>query len=143
MQTSGFVDKLLHIHRDGNAFRNAARACAGFGSFCNLAASESREWISVRQATIASLKTRLAMAFSNLMGDSDAPVAAEVERILSNLMAHIAPYRSRTCWRKHGRQSRENSPPSSALDLHPWTPPPGQAPFPAGYGPPTQLMLMS
>jgi hypothetical protein len=36
MQTSGFVDQLLDIHRDGNAFRNAARACAGFGSFCNL-----------------------------------------------------------------------------------------------------------
>jgi len=67
------------------------------------------------QATIASLKTGFVIgATPTLMGDSDAPVAAEVERILSNLMAHIAPYRSRTCWRKHGRESRENSPPSGA-----------------------------
>src|SRR6267142_6637822 len=29
MQTSGFVDQLLDIHRDGNAFRDAARARAG------------------------------------------------------------------------------------------------------------------
>ena len=36
MQTSGFVDQPLVIHRDGNAFRDAARARAGFGSFCNL-----------------------------------------------------------------------------------------------------------
>src|SRR5258705_6430804 len=80
-----------------------AQASAAFAIW---AASESREWISVRQATIASLKTGLAMAFPQLMGDSDAPVAAEVERILSNLMAHIAPYRSRTCWRKDGRQAK-------------------------------------
>ena len=44
MQTSGFADQLLDIHRDGNAF------------------------LSVRQATIASLKTGLAMAFPHLMG---------------------------------------------------------------------------
>ena len=134
MQTAGFVDQLLDIHRDGNAF------------------------LSVRQATIASLKTGLAMAFPHLMGTSDAPVPAEVERILSNIVAHIAPFRSRTCWHKDSRQSRENAPPSSALDLHPWTPPPGQAPrkrsdsarlpsfsrrFPAGYKPHTQFMLVS
>src|SRR5215216_3053819 len=36
MQTSGFVDQLLDIHRDGNAFRDAARARASLSSFCNL-----------------------------------------------------------------------------------------------------------
>ena len=57
MQTSGFVDQLLDIHRDGNAFRNAARACAGFGSFRK--------------------QRRHSSALS----------AGEVERIRSNLMA--------------------------------------------------------
>src|SRR5713101_6845290 len=50
------------------------------------------------------------------MGDSDALDAAEVERIRSNLMAHIAPSRSRTCWRKDRPQTREisqSSPPSA------------------------------
>jgi hypothetical protein len=36
MQTPGFADQLLDIHRDGNAFRDAARARAGFGSFRKL-----------------------------------------------------------------------------------------------------------
>jgi hypothetical protein len=41
--------------------------------------------------------------------DSDALVAAEVERIRSNLMAHIAQLRSRTCWREDGAQSPESA----------------------------------
>src|ERR1700737_4250584 len=39
--------------------------------------------------------------------DSDARDAAEVERILSNLMAHIAALRSRTCWRKTARKAEQ------------------------------------
>jgi hypothetical protein len=41
------------------------------------------------------------MPFPDLLTrDSDAPGAAEVERIRSNLVAHVAPLRSRTCWPK-------------------------------------------
>jgi hypothetical protein len=41
----------------------------------------------------------------SLDGDSDALVAAEVERIRKHLVADIARLRSRTGWRKEGLQS--------------------------------------
>jgi hypothetical protein len=59
------------------------------------AASFSREWISLRQALMASLMIALSM-LPPFCGDSDALVAAEVERFWSNLMALILPLRSRT-----------------------------------------------
>jgi hypothetical protein len=67
MQTSGFVDQLFDVHRDRNAFRDAGRLPAlaeASAAFAICAASKRREWISVKQATIASLKTGLAMSAS-------------------------------------------------------------------------------
>src|SRR5258705_6804275 len=59
------------------------------------AASLSREWISLRQALMASLITARSM-LPLVCEDSDAPVAPEVEGKLSNLVAHSAPQRSQT-----------------------------------------------
>ena len=44
-------------------------------------------------------------------------MAAEVERILSNLMAHIAALRSRTCWRKTARKAEQLEDNIRAVDL--------------------------
>jgi hypothetical protein len=44
-----------------------------------------------------------AWAFPQLDGDSDAQVDAEVEQIRRNLVAHITPLRSRSCWPRRRR----------------------------------------
>ena len=110
--------------------------------------AESRELILISQATITSLNTVLfwPWRFPNLMEDSYAPLAAEVERIRSNFMAHIAPYRSRTCWQnmatkagKTGRRFHAKAPRKFAQRRVCHLSPADSA----GYGPPTQFMLVS
>jgi hypothetical protein len=69
METAGLVDQLLNVHRNRYRFREAAclRAQA-LAAFAIRAASDSRVWISSRQATTASLKTGLAILSSKVVG---------------------------------------------------------------------------
>jgi hypothetical protein len=67
MQPPGFVDQLLDIHRNRHALGDAARDSASLGSLGDPAASLRREWISVRQAFIASLMAAVSTPFLRLL----------------------------------------------------------------------------
>lgn len=85
MESAGLVDQLLDIHRDCYGFRDAAGLRASLSRFCEPCGfGEPR--MHLVKAAAAPVSSGLAI-LSSIIGDSDALVAAEVERIRSNLVA--------------------------------------------------------
>ena len=91
MQASGLVDQLLDVHRNCHGLGDAACARASFRSLRDLRCVAQAGMDFGKTSFDGFVDDRAVHLCPLFCGDSDALVAAEVERIRSNLVALIAP----------------------------------------------------